>query len=48
MKEGAIPVIVNRAGNEGPALQEELNKDGNKAISLLAELTQISEVKRSG
>jgi L-fucose dehydrogenase len=45
-REGAIPVIVNRAGSEGPVILAELNADGKKALYLPAELTQIAESKR--
>ncbi len=39
VKEGGIPVIVNRPGKEGEILQENFNKEGVKCLYIPAELS---------
>ena len=44
--ENAIVVIVNRPGEEGPKLEEELRSKGKKAIYFPAELNNESECRK--
>lgn len=44
--EEAIPVIINRPGNEGPALEEELTLQGKQAIYLEAELSDPENCRK--
>ncbi|MEL7658493.1 MAG: SDR family oxidoreductase [Bacillota bacterium] len=44
--EDANVVIVNRRGQEGPALEQEIRSQGKKALYIEAELTLIEECQR--
>ncbi len=44
--EGAIPVIVNRSGAEGPQLEQELRKSGSTAHFIAADLAEDGACER--
>lgn len=44
--EGAIVLMVNRTGPEGPAIEQELAGAGLRVVHVAAELTEVPECRR--